>query len=432
LRTILSCLALCALIVPASSGQTPVDDAALARAISAYVEPFRARDLSGTLLVARGGRIIFHESYGLADYEHRVRFMKETPAVVASLNKPFTVIIAAALIEQGRLSLNDTVSKHLPEYRHGSRMTVGQLMSHTAGVPHRLLPEDRQTEPRTAQQMVQVANDLDLLFEPGARSSYSSGGYTILAAVLERASGLAYKELLRRYVAEPVNARTLRDAGARDIVPGRARSVMLGGDVALNTPLRDLSFLVGAGSVTASAADVYAVIKGLIGGIYPRTARARLVSANGLAWNGVTNGYRAFADYRTRDSLYVIFVGNAHTGVIDLLRREIPRVAGGETASSYVMPKHTPVALNETARTRLTGTYDTGGGSLARLVFVTPSVALFGDRIMTAVNDSTLFSYADYALVAFESDNNGKVNAIQWGAGTWGTGQAGPRFMRVD
>src|SRR5688572_27892020 len=163
------------------------DDATLVRRIEAYLAPLAERELSGTLLVARGDRVLLERSFGFASHELAVPFTATTPTNVASITKPLTIIIAARLIDAGRLALGDTVARWLPEYAYGRRMTVEQLMNHRAGVPHRLLPEDQQQDPRTADEMVRAANALPLLFEPGARESYSSGGYTLLAAVLERA-----------------------------------------------------------------------------------------------------------------------------------------------------------------------------------------------------------------------------------------------------
>ena len=121
-----------------------VDDATLIRRIDAYVAPLAAHELSGTLLVARGGRVLVERSFGFANHELRVPFAPTTPTNVASITKPLTIIIASRLVDEKRLSLGDTVARWLPEYVHGKRMTVNQLMNHTAGVPHRLLAEDAQ------------------------------------------------------------------------------------------------------------------------------------------------------------------------------------------------------------------------------------------------------------------------------------------------
>src|SRR4029453_18219340 len=125
---------------------------------------------------------------------------------------------------------------------------------------------------------------LPLLFEPGARESYSSGGYTLLAAVLERASGKDYDALLQEYVARPVGARTIRHLDHRELLPGRAASVIPIGRTVATTPYRAPSFLVGAGSVYTTPRDVFAVMRGLLRGTYGARARERLVRPTGMSW----------------------------------------------------------------------------------------------------------------------------------------------------
>ena len=217
----------------------------------------------------------------------------------------------------------------------------------------------------------------------------------------------------------------------RELLPGRATSVIPIGGSVINAPYRDLSFLVGAGSVYTTPRDVFAVMRGLLRGTYGARAREALVRPTGLSWNGVTNGFRAFAVWNASDSVAVLFFGNAHTGAIDLLRREIPRILAGAAVAPPVVPSVTPVALSAEQRARLAGRYDTGGGSTAAVTFLSPGIMLFGDRALIARNDSTFFSTADYAPVTFVGASSGTVEAIQWGPGTWGTGELGPRFPRV-
>src|SRR3954462_1544211 len=127
-----------------AGAQTPhrPSDAELTRRIEAYIAPFAANELSGTLLVARGDRVLIERSFGFANYEQGVRFTPTTPTNVASITKPLTIIITTKLVEAHRLSVGDTVSKWVPEYIYGKRMTVDQLFNHRAGVPHRLIPDE--------------------------------------------------------------------------------------------------------------------------------------------------------------------------------------------------------------------------------------------------------------------------------------------------
>src|SRR4051812_25453771 len=124
MRTSIVAVACLAPVLVHGQGVARPSDAELVRRIDAYVAPLAAHELSGTLLVARGNRVLVERSFGYANYELRVPFTPTTPTNVASITKPMTIIIASRLIEAGKLSVNDTVSKWLPEYVHGSRMTV--------------------------------------------------------------------------------------------------------------------------------------------------------------------------------------------------------------------------------------------------------------------------------------------------------------------
>ena len=408
-----------------------LSDAEVVRRVNTYVTPLASRELSGTLLVARGSRILLERSFGFANYELGVRFTPTTPTNVASITKPLTDIIAARLSDEKKLSWGDTVSKWLPNYVYGSRMTVTQLINHRAGVPHRVLPDSEQSQPRTAQQMVEIANRAPLLFQPGDSTSYSSGGYSILAAVLERAGKQTYDELLQHYVAGPVSAKTIRHVDSRTLLPGRASSAIPIGSGVMNASLKDLSFLVGAGSVYTTPHDIFMVMRGLLSGTYGATAREALVRPDGLHWNGVTNGFRAIADLYPADSLTVIFFSNLYTGAIDLMRRDIPHIVAGENVRSPVIPHSKPVALSLAAQQRLVGYYDVGGGQKGELTFTSPGMIVWFDRPLLAIDDSTFFSTTDYATVRFPSDSTGAVARIDWGPGTWATGDEHLRFPRV-
>jgi hypothetical protein len=312
-------------------------------------------------------------------------------------------------------------------------MTIKQLIDHRSGVPHRLLSDSEETVPRTAQEMVEIANRVPLLFRPGDSESYSSGGYAILAAVLERAGNGTYDELLQRYVATPVSAKTIRHVDSRMILPGRASSAIPTGTGSglINPPLRDLSFLVGAGSVYTTPHDIFLVIRGLVDGVYGKTARDSLMESDGIHWNGEGDGFRTVADWYSADSLTVIYFSNLRLGATDLIRHQIPKIVAGQNVRPPVVPHPKAVALSPAAQLRLVGDYDTGGGDINTVTFASPSLIRWGERFLLAVDDSTFYSFADYAPVRFRSDSTGAVSEIDWGPGTWSTEGQHLHFPKV-
>src|SRR6476659_2750457 len=106
----------------AQASHPRLSDAEVVRRVNAYVAPLANHELSGTLLVARGNRILLERSFGFSNYELGVRFTPATPTNVASLTKPLTEIIAARLSDEKKLAWSDTVSKWLPNYVYGSQM----------------------------------------------------------------------------------------------------------------------------------------------------------------------------------------------------------------------------------------------------------------------------------------------------------------------
>src|SRR5215469_5224039 len=104
-------------------GQTPTDRDTANR-LSAYLRPFdETGNLSGTVLVARGGRVLFRQSYGMASCELHMPNSNETRYHIASVSKPFTALAILQLQEQGRLNLSDHISHYVPDFPNGDRIT---------------------------------------------------------------------------------------------------------------------------------------------------------------------------------------------------------------------------------------------------------------------------------------------------------------------
>jgi hypothetical protein len=199
----------------------------------------------------------------------------------------------------------------------------------------------------------------------------------------------------------------------------------------INASLKDYSFLVGAGSVYTTPHDFFLVIRGLVNGTYGATARDSLMESDGMHWNGESNGFRTIADWYAADSLTVLYFSNVRLGATDLLRHKIPRIVAGDNVRPPMVPQPKAVALSPAAQQRLLGDYDTGGGDINTVTFASPSLMNWGERFLLALDDSTFYSFADYAKVRFPSDSTGAVKGIDWGPGTWATGDQHLRFPRV-
>ncbi len=153
----------------------------------------------------------------------------------------------------------------------------------------------------------------------------------MLARVLELAGRKPYAELLAEHVLRPAGMAETSDSGTRAILEHRASSYFFDTDGFLNAPPSDISYLVGAGSVFSTPRDLLAMQRALLAGKLGKRAQELLVRESGnLSWNGLANGFRAFADYDAASGVSVVVASNLTSGALDKIRSALPKIAAGE------------------------------------------------------------------------------------------------------
>jgi CubicO group peptidase (beta-lactamase class C family) len=186
-----------------------VDEATVAAAVARHVGGAAEADrFSGVVLLARGGRIVHHQAYGMADRDAGRANTLDTRIGTGSVPKMITGVAVARLVEQGRLKFTDTLGAVLPDYPNEDarrHVTIHQLLTHTAGIgdPFQAPGYVRGTRYATPREWMALFADQPLAFRPGERMQYSNGGYAVLAAVVERVSGQPFGEYVRDHVFRP-------------------------------------------------------------------------------------------------------------------------------------------------------------------------------------------------------------------------------------
>jgi len=152
---------------------------------------------SGVWLWAKNGKMITSGARGKADRERRIDNTLDTRFRIGSMNKMFTAVATLQLIERGKLSLDDTLGKLLPDYPNtnvASKVKVRHLLSHTGGTGDIFGPkfEAHRLELKTLQDYVKLYGQRDLQFEPGTKWEYSNYGFLLLGVLIEKLSGKSY------------------------------------------------------------------------------------------------------------------------------------------------------------------------------------------------------------------------------------------------
>lgn len=240
----------------------------------------QARDgfFYGAVLVAKRDEVILRRAYGLANREADLPNQVGTRFHSASVGKMFTAAAILKLVEQGRLSLDDSLAKWVPEYPDqdaARKITLHHLLTHTAG----LADWSRQFEPHASQREAAGTMTAPLAAEPGARMSYSNAGYVLLGAVLEASTGLPLERALEQLVLTPAGMTST--SFARGTIKDRATRYVLAEDdpIGFKAPLpytKD-DHLTGdaSGGAYTTVDDLFAFHRALVKG---RLLNAKLTS----------------------------------------------------------------------------------------------------------------------------------------------------------
>lgn len=224
LATGLVLLSLTALPAQARSTQTGLADLAV-YADRVLAEAYPAGEPGAAVLISHQGKTVLRKGYGLAKLELGVPIQPDMVFEIGSVTKQFTAAGILMLAERGLLSVEDDITKHLPDYpTHGRRITIEQLMNHTSGIPSYTNLDDwtpRVREDLKVQQLIDLFKDKPLEFEPGEKWAYNNSAYVLLGAVIEKLTGKTYEDFVEQEILAPLGMAGSRYASNSEVVPGR-------------------------------------------------------------------------------------------------------------------------------------------------------------------------------------------------------------------
>ncbi|MCG7852046.1 MAG: beta-lactamase family protein [Methanosarcinaceae archaeon] len=269
MKKLIALLSLCTIVLSACTPKVTLDfsDAenalpdALTNTIDVEVERLMAETpLPGVVLgIHKGGQPVFVKAYGDADIENGIPASADTRFYIASMTKMFTAVATMQLVEQGKLSLDDPVTKFLPEIPEASVVTVDQLLSHMADLDEAMiLPNiEISTEPYSDADRVDLFKTIFATFdiEPAGVHSYTDLGMTLLSMVVERASGMSFADVVSENIAKPAGLERTQVCLTR--LDGTAQGYFTAEGSLVPIDMIDLSSTgYGSASVCSTAGDM--------------------------------------------------------------------------------------------------------------------------------------------------------------------------------
>jgi CubicO group peptidase (beta-lactamase class C family) len=356
---------------------------------------FKAGEPGGVALIAQSGRIIYKKAFGMANMELNVPMREEMVFNIGSMTKQFTAVAILQLMEQGKLSLQDEITKYLPDYPvNGQKITVEHLLTHTGGIPAsepvamtRLQGEKRLV---TLPEIIATFKNRPLDFAPGTKMIYSNNGYMLLGAIIEKVSGVPYPEYLRKNIFIPAGMTETHFGDDYILIKNRAASYVYSRTESqfLNAHNDKVETAYSAGGIQSTAEDLFKWNQALgshrlIKKESLEKARSEYKLPNGKGTNygygwfigniqgslivehgGNMGGFMCHAIYLPREDIYIVLLYNFRAA------NRLPEFLAGDLAALAInKPYHIKeIKLDENLLRTYVGVYEEEG--VERLITV--------------------------------------------------------------
>ncbi|WP_442591439.1 serine hydrolase domain-containing protein [Pedobacter sp. AW31-3R] len=179
----------------------------------------------GVFMVAQKGKIIYHKAFGKANLELDANLHTDNVFELGSMTKQFTAVAVLMLEQQGKLKVSDPITKYIPDYPSGDKITIHHLLTHTSGIKDftkmKALSDIDQKE-MTPQMMVDFFKNEQVDFAPGEKFEYDNSGYVLLGYIIELVSGETYEDFVTKHIFKKAEMEHSHYASDRNVIPKRA------------------------------------------------------------------------------------------------------------------------------------------------------------------------------------------------------------------
>ena len=179
----------------------------------------------GVFLISKKGKPIYEKAFGLSNLELNVKLQPNNVFQIGSMTKQFTAIAILMLEQDGKLNTADYISKYIPDYPNGNKISIHNLLTHTSGIKDftktKGLSEIAQKE-MTPKMMVDFFKNEPVDFQPGEKFEYNNSGYVVLGYIIELVSGKTYEDFIQLNIFDKIGMSNSYYATDRKVIKNRA------------------------------------------------------------------------------------------------------------------------------------------------------------------------------------------------------------------
>ncbi|MDB5209960.1 MAG: serine hydrolase [Sediminibacterium sp.] len=436
-------LVLCgALIISTEAQQKNVSgpDAPFDKILS---EQFKPNEPGGAALVARKGEIIYKKAFGMANMELDVAMQADNIFRIGSITKQFTAVAILQLVEQGKLNLQDEITRFIPDYPvHEYRITIEHLLTHTSGIPDYAGLKDtvqRAKSDLTPARMIEVFKNLPMRFAPGTKWEYSNSGYFLLGYVIEKITGKTYADYLQENIFKPLGMTHSQYANDVTLIKKRATGYTLGEKGYVNAAYLSMTQPYAAGAIQSTVEDLFKwnqavtsyklVKKENLDKAFTRyTLADGKETAYGFGWRmgnvyespslwhgGLISGYMSMAVYLPKEDIFAVVLSNCDGNSPEVVTNKLAALAAGKAF------EHKEIAVADAMMHDYPGVYENQKGQ-QRIITVSGN-KLFSQLgrgpkslIMAYQRDKFYFDADAMATIEFTRNKTGAIEELTSGA----------------
>jgi len=236
-------------------------------------ENFKPDGPGAAVLIAKKGQVIYEKAFGMANLELGVPLKTDHVFRIGSVSKQFTGAAIMQLVEQGKLSLQDELTKFIPDYpTQGKKITVEHLLTHTSGIKSytdmkEWTPEVHRKD-FTVSALIDFFKNQPMDFDPDAKWQYNNSGYILLGYIIEKVSGQTYGEYVTEHIFKPLGMKNSYYGDVEPVIKNRAAGYSQAGPAGpyLNAAFLSMTQPYAAGSLLSTVEDLYTWTKALHSG----------------------------------------------------------------------------------------------------------------------------------------------------------------------
>lgn len=229
---------------------------------------FKKDGTGAAAIIAQQGKIIYHKAFGMADLENNVPMRPEMVFRFGSITKQITAVAVLKLMEEGKVSLQDPLTKYIPDYPSpGEKVTIEHLLTHTSGIPSYtdmpIFDEAFMRKDLTPLELIDVFKKEPFEFQPGEKWYYNNSAYVILGHIIEKVTGKSYGDYIEQEIFKPLGMKNSLYGSNTRIIPNKAQGYGSGKKGYQHDAYLSMTLPYSAGSLMGTVEDIYLWNKGI-------------------------------------------------------------------------------------------------------------------------------------------------------------------------